>query len=78
MRNIVILVSTLLFAGGGASAACPDYLNNEMRILGTTDVVNFCEAYGEKKLLIDNNESNCGYTNHITGLEKKHKLYRDR
>ena len=59
MRNIVILFSTLLFAGSGANAACPDYLNNEMRILGTTDVVNFCEAYGEKPLLIVNTASNC-------------------
>ena len=78
MRNVVILVSTLLFAGGGANAACPDYLNNEMRILGTTDVVNFCEAYGEKPLLIVNTASNCGYTHQFSGLEKLHQLYRDR
>ena len=78
MRNIVILFSTLLFAGSGANAACPDYLNNEMRILGTTDVVNFCEAYGEKPLLIVNTASNCGYTHQFSGLEKLHQLYRDR
>ena len=78
MRNIVILVSSLLFVGGDASAACPDYLNNEMRILGTTDVVNFCEAYGEKPLLIVNTASNCGYTHQFSGLEKLHQLYRDR
>ena len=78
MRNVVILVSTLLFASSGASAACPDYLNNEMRILGSTDVVNFCEAYGEKPLLIVNTASNCGYTHQFSGLEKLHQLYRDR
>ena len=78
MRNFLIFASTLLLACSSAQASCPEYLNNEMRILGTTDVVNFCESYGDKPLLIVNTASNCGYTHQFSGLEKLHQLYREK
>ena len=60
-----------------AEVVCPDYLNIEMRKLGSTEVINFCEAYPNKPMLIVNTASNCGYTHQLSGLEQVHQLYRD-
>lgn len=57
------------------SSACPDYLNIEMRKLGSKEVINFCEAYPDKPLLIVNTASNCGYTHQLSGLEQLHQKY---
>ena len=59
-------------------AACPDFLNTEMRKLSSKERVNFCEAYEGKPLLIVNTASNCGYTKQFDGLEALYQEYRDR
>ena len=58
-----------------STLACPDFLNTEMRKLASTEVINFCEAYGDKPLLIVNTASNCGYTHQLAGLEQVHQRY---
>ena len=67
----------LLASASATTTACPDYLNTEMRKLGSTEVINFCEAYPDKPMLIVNTASNCGYTHQLSGLEQVHQLYRD-
>ena len=58
-----------------SSFACPDFLDTEMRKLASTEVINFCEAYGDSALLIVNTASNCGYTHQLAGLEQVHQRY---
>ena len=67
----------LLASASATTTACPDYLNTEMRKLGSKEVINFCEAYPEKPMLIVNTASNCGYTHQLSGLEQVHQLYRE-
>ena len=67
----------LLASASATTTACPDYLNTEMRKLGSKEVINFCEAYPDKPMLIVNTASNCGYTHQLSGLEQVHQLYRD-
>ena len=57
--------------------ACPEFLDVEMRKLGSRDQVNFCEAYSGKTLLIVNTASNCGYAHQFTELERLHQRYKD-
>ena len=59
-------------------AACPDYLNQEMRKLGSKETINFCTAYEGRPMLIINTASNCGYTPQFEGLEALHKSYEDK
>jgi glutathione peroxidase len=58
-----------------SSVACPDFLNTEMRKLASTEIINFCEIYPNKPLLIVNTASNCGYTHQLAGLEQVHQRY---
>lgn len=72
------LISTLALGAALLSAnasACPEYLNNSMRKLASKEVINFCESYAGKPMLIVNTASNCGYTPQFDGLEKLHKDY---
>ena len=59
------------------SSACPEFLDVEMRKLGSRDQINFCEAYSGKALLIVNTASNCGYAHQFTELERLHQRYKD-
>ena len=56
-------------------AACPDFLNHSMRQLGSTETIQFCDAYEGKALLIVNTASYCGYTPQFEGLEQLHQTY---
>jgi glutathione peroxidase len=61
-----------------ALAACPDYLNHSMRKLHSKEDVNFCQAFGNKPMLIVNTASHCGYTPQFKGLEALYNKYRDK
>jgi len=65
-----------------ASAAnektCPDALQFSVRPLGGGDVVNICEKYLGKVVMIVNTASKCGYTPQYEGLEKLYRTYRDK
>lgn len=60
-----------------AQAACPDYLNQDVRKLRSTESVNLCEAYAGKPMLIANTASHCGYTPQFKDLEEVHQTYKD-
>lgn len=79
MNRFATMIAAASFAfSGAAAAACPDYLNTEMRKLSSKETVNFCEAYGGQPMLIVNTASNCGYTPQFDGLEKLHQDYKDK
>jgi len=76
IRHTIFVLGFALIAT--VQAACPDFLNTEMRKLSSKERVNFCEAYEGKPLLIVNTASNCGYTKQFDGLEALYQEYRDR
>ena len=72
---------TVFLAGLGLSSegfACPEFLDTEMRKLGSRERINFCESYAGKPMLIVNTASNCGYTPQFSGLEALHQEYKDK
>ena len=62
----------------GETAACPEYLNTEMRRLHSQETANLCDFYKVgKPMVIVNTASHCGFTKQFGGLEKLHQKYKD-
>ena len=74
--RVIIVLAGLCFAGT-AGAACPDYLNSDLRKLHSQDSVNLCETGAGQALLIVNTASHCGYTKQFKGLQELNDRYRD-
>ncbi len=81
MVRLVSLICLLVAAASlsaplhAADAACPAWLDQDMRRLGSTEVVNLCDEYFGKPILVVNTASNCGYTGQFEGLEAMHQAY---
>ena len=73
IRSLILLLA--IFGPLSAYAACPDYLDHSMRKLHSKEEVNFCQAFGNKPMLIVNTASHCGYTSQFKGLEALYKEY---
>ena len=58
-----------------AYAACPDFLDREMRRLHSAESVNLCEVVRGRPVLIINTASHCGFTGQFKGLEALHQQY---
>jgi glutathione peroxidase len=58
--------------------ACPAYLDQDFRKLGSSQTVNICKSFAGKPLLIVNTASHCGFTPQFKGLEAVNKKYKDR
>ena len=76
MVRVIIVLAALYFAGS-AGAACPDYLDSDLRKLHSQDSVNLCETSAGQALLIVNTASHCGYTKQFKGLQALNDRYRD-
>ncbi|MDY0006818.1 MAG: glutathione peroxidase [Spongiibacteraceae bacterium] len=61
-----------------AAAACPDWLDQSMRKLRSSESINFCEAYAGQPILFINTASHCGYTKQFKTLEALYQRYKDR
>ena len=73
-----LLVALLVtFGSSSALAACPDFLDHSMRKLHSKEDINFCQAFGNKPMLIVNTASHCGYTPQFKGLEALYNKYRE-
>lgn len=77
MRKLILIISLNFVLGGTALAACPDYLDTELRLLHSDKTVNICRDFGEKTMLIVNTASKCGFTPQFEGLEALHKEFED-
>jgi glutathione peroxidase len=81
MKAITTLLALgfLAFAATGASAeTCSSALSFEKRRLAGEEVVNLCDAYQGKVLLIVNTASKCAFTGQYEGLEALYRRYKDR
>jgi glutathione peroxidase len=72
MCNSLICTAIAFSSFSLSASACPDYLNTEMRKLGSKEVINFGGTNQDKPLFTVNKASNCGYTHQVTGLEQLH------
>ncbi len=57
---------------------CPETLDFSKKRLAEDAVVNLCQAYRGKVVLIVNTASKCGYTHQYEGLESLYRKYKDR
>jgi glutathione peroxidase len=82
LGNPHMIRATLALALAGAvsavHAACPAFLDHDMRVLRKPDTVNLCQRYAGQPMLIVNTASSCGYTPQFQGLETLHQTYRER
>ena len=69
------LVLATLLPTGVAAEGCPAWLDQDMRRLGSSQVVNLCDTYYGRPLLIINTASYCGFTGQFTELEEIHRRY---
>lgn len=75
-----LFLAAILFSSisGNAYAACHELLNFEATKLRSSEVINFCDAYEGKALLVVNTASQCGFTPQFKGLEALHQKYQDK
>ncbi|MEM6485424.1 MAG: glutathione peroxidase [Pseudomonadota bacterium] len=77
-RLSALLLAGFLSLSFEASAACPDYLDQDMRRLHSKDDVNLCSVTKGRPALLVNTASHCGYTPQFKGLESLHQAYKER
>jgi glutathione peroxidase len=75
----MLMPAILLLAIPTASLAkqCSDNLNFEVRTLNDNKVVNLCEEYSGKVIMVVNTASKCGYTYQYEGLEALYAKHKD-
>ena len=59
------------------AGACPPLLDLSLRRLASDEVVNLCDAYRGKVILVVNTASKCGFTGQYEGLEALYRKYQD-
>nr|WP_040729365.1 glutathione peroxidase [Thiocapsa marina] len=71
-------IAVMSTTANAAAPPCSPLLDIEVRRLAGDEVVNLCEAYRGKVLLIVNTASKCGFTSQYEGLEALYDRYKDR
>lgn len=72
-----ILLFAILFSTEVFARECSPLLDFDVRTLNEKTVVNLCEAYQGKVILVVNTASKCAYTDQYESLEKLYKQYKD-
>lgn len=60
-----------------AQSNCPDWLQQDMKKLHSSESLNLCELAAGKVALLVNTASDCGYTPQFKGLERLYRQYKD-
>ena len=76
MKQLCVALVMLSLPMAGMS--CPEALKFQKRQLAGEEIVNLCQAYQGKVVLIVNTASKCGYTYQYEGLEALYSKYQDR
>ena len=72
------IAGIFFFMSNNSNAACPSSLDFDIKLLGEDKVVNLCEEYHGKVILVVNTASKCGFTPQYEGLEKLYKNNMDK
>ena len=72
MKKIFIALSLIL--GNYIFADCPEVLDNEVRLLDSSETVNLCQ-YEDKVILAVNVASRCGFTYQYESLQALYEKY---
>ncbi len=84
MKTTLFALSLAAISGAVAAdappptPACPPLLDLNVRRLAGEEVVNLCEAYRGKVILVVNTASKCGFTSQYEGLEALYRKYQER
>lgn len=77
MRTILLIM--VLFGSAQLHARdCSTLLDVDVKTLNNDKVINLCDEYQGKVLLVVNTASKCAYTNQYDSLEKLYKKYQDK
>jgi len=75
--RIILLMVTLLFNVQLIAKDCSELLDFDVKTLNKGQLVNLCEEYQGKVLLVVNTASRCAYTDQYESLEKLYTQYRE-
>ena len=75
--KISILLFMIFFSAGAVAKDCSPLLDFDVRSLDEETMVNLCEAYQGKVILVVNTASKCAYTDQYESLEKLYEQYMD-
>ena len=80
MKSSLLLLGLAAMSAGQSLEArtCSSLLDLDVRRLAGEEVVNLCEAYQGRVILVVNTASKCGFTPQYEGLERLYKTYGDR
>ena len=76
MKIYISVIISVLLSTEVAAQDCSPLLDFEVRSLNEKSVINLCDAYQGKVLLIVNTASKCAYTDQYESLEKLYERYK--
>ncbi len=77
MKTVIIWIA-LLVSSEAYTEECSALLDFDVRTLNENTVVNLCETYQGKVILVVNTASKCAYTDQYESLEKLYEQYKDK
>ena len=75
--RIILLTVTLFFNIQLSAKDCSELLDFDVKTLNKGQLVNLCEEYQGKVLLVVNTASRCAYTDQYDSLEKLYTQYKE-
>ncbi|WP_353410880.1 glutathione peroxidase [Arenicella sp. 4NH20-0111] len=77
-RSLLCLLLLLSQWSFSANADCHDFLDFSAQKLRSKEVVDFCEAFKGKALLVVNTASQCGFTSQFSQLQELHDNFAEK
>nr|WP_198158373.1 glutathione peroxidase [Enterovibrio coralii] len=74
--KLMTSAAALMLSVDAMAADCPAILDSTQRKLNSTEMVNLCESFKGKTLLVVNTASQCGFTSQFSGLEALYQMYK--
>ncbi|UJF17538.1 glutathione peroxidase [Vibrio sp. SS-MA-C1-2] len=80
MKNLLlnILTLSLILYSSITVATCPDILKANQRLLDSNKVIDLCQQYKGKNILVVNTASQCGFTSQFVQLEQLYQNHKDK